>query len=133
MIGMAHYAFLDANNVVVDVIVGKDETDTAANVDWEQYYGEFLGLTCKRTSYNTFKNVHAAGKAPFRKNYAMIGGTYDPVRDAFIPIKPHASWVLDEDTCSWEAPTPMPDTVNYYRWNEETLCWDLDLPARIRS
>ena len=86
VIDMAHYAFLDSNNVVTDIIPGKNEGEDG--VDWEQYYGEFRGQVCKRTSYNTVGNVHSNGGTPFRKNYAGIGYTYDANRDAFIPPKP---------------------------------------------
>jgi hypothetical protein len=96
---MAHYAFIDENYVVTEVITGKDET----NFDWEQHYGSLRGLLCKRTSYNTVGGQHPEGK-PFRKNYAGIGYTYDPVRDAFIPPKPKDNWVLNEETCQWEDP-----------------------------
>ena len=118
---MAHYAFLDENNIVTEVIVGKEEGEDG--VDWEASYGSFIGQTCKRTSYNTIGNVHSNGGIPFRKNYAGIGYTYDPVRDAFIPSKPYASWVLNEDTCLWNAPIAYPTDGNFYIWNEETTSW----------
>ena len=118
---MAHYAFLDENNIVVDVIVGKDEDDE--DYDWEQYYGNIEGKRCKRTSYNTYSNTHPSG-TPFRKNYASIGGTYDEERDAFIPPKKYQSWVLNEETCCWDPPIPYPSDGHYYLWNEETLSWD---------
>lgn len=122
VIDMAHYAFLDANNVVTEVIPGKDEGENG--IDWEQHYGEFRGQTCKRTSYNTIGGVHMNGGTPFRKNYAGIGYTYDEQRDAFIPPKPFASWVLNEDTCQWKAPVPMPTDGQRYAWNETNLAWD---------
>lgn len=119
---MAHYAFLDANNIVTEVIVGKNEGE--GGIDWEQYYGEFRDQGCKRTSYNTYGGIHNSGGTPYRKNYAGIGYSYDATRDAFIPPKPYASWILDETTCLWNAPTPMPtDTTKTYAWNEETLTW----------
>ena len=118
---MAHYAFLNENNIVTEVIVGKDEGETG--IDWEQHYGEFRGQTCKRTSYNTSGGVHTLGSAPLRKNYAGIGYTYDSIRDAFIPPKPFNSWVLNEDSCLWEAPTPMPNDGKIYNWDEETTSW----------
>jgi len=118
---MAHYAFLDTNNIVTEVIVGKDEGE--GGIDWEQHYGEFRGQTCKRTSYNTNAGVHLNGGAPLRKNYAGIGYTYDAGRDAFIAPKPFASWVLDETKCIWNAPTPMPIDDKRYSWNEEQLAW----------
>jgi hypothetical protein len=87
---MAHYAFLDKNNVVTLVIVGKDETDLTEN--WEQFYGDFHGQVCKRTSYN----------ARIRKNFAAVGCTYDEKLDAFIAPKPGKNYVLDEETCIWQ-------------------------------
>lgn len=122
VINMAHYAFLDANNVVTEVIPGKDENENG--IDWEQHYGEFRGQQCKRTSYNTIGGVHTAGGIPFRKNYAGIGYTYDQQRDAFIPPQPFSSWILDEDTCQWNAPVPMPSDGQRYMWNEESQAWD---------
>ena len=116
---MAHYAFLDENYVVTEVIVGRDES----NFDWERHYGDIRGQLCKRTSYNTSGGVHLGGGTPFRKNYAGIGYTYDPQLDAFIPPKPFASWILDETTCLWAAPTPMPTDGKQYRWDENTLAW----------
>jgi len=122
---MAHYAFLDSNNIVTQVIVGKDENEDG--VDWEVYYGEKLGQICKRTSYNTRAGQHLLGGTPFRKNYAGIGYTYDSDRDAFITPKSYNSWILNEDTCCWEAPTPMPESNSdeMYTWNEETQSWEL--------
>lgn len=118
---MAHYAFLDQNNIVTEVITGKDEGEEGR--DWEQWYGEFRGQTCKRTSYNTIAGVHTNGGIPFRKNYAGIGYTYDAARDAFIPVKPYPSWVLDENTCQWQAPITMPQDGKMYAWNEESISW----------
>jgi hypothetical protein len=119
---MAHYAFINENNVVVEVIVGKDEGDMG--IDWETHYGEFRGLQCKRTSYNTLGNVHTTGGIPFRKNYAGIGFTYDPIKDAFIPPKPFDSWTLNSDSCLWEPPIPYPEDNNVYTWNEIMTRWD---------
>ena len=124
---MAHYAFLDENNIVTEVIVGKDEGEEG--VDWEAHYGAFRGQTCKRTSYNTYGGVHSGGGTPFRKNYAGIGHTYDPERDAFIPPKVFNSWVLNETTCLWDAPVPMPEDAGTgeppkrYSWDEATTSW----------
>ena len=126
---MAHYAFLDENNIVTEVIVGKDENED--NIDWEVQYGNFRGQTCKQTSYNTQGGVHGLGGTPLRKNYAGIGYTYDSQRDAFIPPKPFASWQLNDASCLWESPTPYPTDVGTaeapkrYVWNEETLAWTL--------
>lgn len=113
---MAHYAFLDENNIVTSVIAGPDESD---GTDYETLYSEFKGQVCKRTSYNTHANIHKEGNTPFRKNYAGIGYTYDDVLDAFIPPQPFTSWKLNEETCNWEAPIPSPDTEQPYVWNEE--------------
>ena len=110
---MAHYAFLDENNIVTEVIVGIDETELIEGLEPETWYGNFRSQTCKRTSYNN--NI--------RKNYAGIGYTYDSTRDAFIAPKPFESWVLDEATCQWQAPTPHPINDKVYVWNEETTSW----------
>ena len=95
---MAHYAFLDENNIVTEVIVGIDETETIEDLDTEIWYGNFKGQICKRTSYN--------GK--IRKNYAGIGYTYDSGRDAFIAPEPAGNLGLDESTCQWI----MPEIIN---------------------
>ena len=118
---MAHYAFLNMQNIVTEVIVGSDETDGPRN--WEIHYGNMREQVCKRTSYNTVAGKHRGGKTPFRKNYAGIGYTYDEGRDAFIPEKTFPSWILDEDTCNWVAPTPYPNDGKRYDWNEETKSW----------
>jgi hypothetical protein len=120
---MAHYAFLDENNIVIEVIVGKNENEEGVN--WEQHYGNFRGQLCKRTSYNTIGGVHQLGGTPFRKNYAGIGYTYDETRDVFIPPKPYNSWILNEDTCLWNAPVAYPTDGNKYTWNEEIKNWAL--------
>ena len=91
---MAHYAFLDANNIVTEVIVGIDETETIEGLDTETWYGNYRGQVCKRTSYN----------GNIRKNYAGIGYTYDPDRDAFISPKPDNATGFDEATCWWIVP-----------------------------
>lgn len=110
---MAHYAFLDENNVVIQVIKGRDEWETVAGIsDWETYYGNQRDLVCKRTSYS----------GSIRKNFAGIGYTFDEARDAFIPPKPFESWVLDEDTCLWVSPVPEP-SEGLWQWDEDTLSW----------
>ena len=119
---MAHYAFLNMQNIVTEVIVGKDETD--GNTNWEIHYGNIREQVCKRTSYNTKGGVHVNGGTPFRKNYAGIGYTYDESRDAFIPPKPFDSWTLNETSCLWEAPVAYPTDGERYTWNEETQAWD---------
>ena len=97
---MAHYAFLDENNIVVEVISGIDETELIEGLDPETWYGQFRGLTCKRTSYNTHGGESSTGQ-PYRKNYAGIGYSYDHARDAFIPPKPGGNYILNENTCLW--------------------------------
>lgn len=112
---MAHYAFLDENNVVTEVITGRNEYEVVDGItDWEEYYGNFRGQRCVRTSYNG--NV--------RKNFAGKGYTYDEDRDAFIPPKAFSSWVLNEESCTWEAPVAYPEDGVMYQWNEDTLSWD---------
>jgi hypothetical protein len=110
---MAHYAFLDENNIVTEVIVGIDETEFIEGLDPETWYGNFRGQVCKRTSYN----------ANYRKNYAGIGFQFDAQRDAFIPPKPYESWLLDKETCQWNAPVLYPTDGVMYQWNEETISW----------
>lgn len=118
---MAHYAFLDENNIVVEVIVGKDENEDG--VDWEVAYGNFRNQVCKRTSYNTHGGVHTYGGVPFRKNYAGLGYTYDATRDAFVPPNSYQSWSLNENTCLWESPVPYPTDGKRYTWDEATTNW----------
>ncbi len=110
---MAHYAFLNADNMVTEVITGIDETELIEGLLPETWYGNFREQVCKRTSYN----------GNIRKNYAGIGYTYDTVRDAFIAPKPYASWVLDEASCRWEAPVPMPSAGGPWAWDEDTESW----------
>jgi hypothetical protein len=111
---MAHYAFLDDNNIVTEVITGIDETELIEGLDPETWYGNFRGQTCKRTSYN----------GNIRKNYAGVGFTYDYGRDAFIAPKSFDSWQLNEQTCQWEPPTPYPNDGSAYSWNESNLAWE---------
>ncbi len=118
---MAHYAFLDENNIVTEVIVGKNEGEDG--IDWEEQYGAFRGQICKRTSFNTLGGIHMAGGTPFRKNYAGIGYSYNSQRDAFIAPKPFASWLLDENTCLWNAPEPYPNDGKRHLWDEATTAW----------
>jgi hypothetical protein len=94
---MAHFAQIDENNIVIQVIPAGDEYEE----NGEELYAEIAGGIWKRTSYNTFANEHSGGGIPFRKNYAQIGGTYDQERDAFIPPKPMGEYELDENTCRW--------------------------------
>lgn len=119
---MAHYAFLDENNVVTEVIVGVDENELLEGKDPETWYGEFRGQVCKRTSYNTLAGVHLGEGTPFRKNYAAIGYTYNEILDGFIPPKPYNSWILDESRCIWIPPIPQPTDGNY-AWDELSTSW----------
>ena len=108
---MAHYAFLDENNLVTEVITGINETELIEGLDTEIWYGNFRNQVCKRTSYN-----HR-----IRKQYAGIGYSYDPVADVFIAPQPYPSWLLDENF-DWQAPTPRPSEGFWY-WDEENLMW----------
>ena len=118
---MAHYAYLDENGIVTQVIVGKDEGEDG--LDWEQYYGAV------RTSYNTHGGQHTHGGTPFRYNYAGIGYTFSDAPQwsaqggAFIPPQPFPSWVLNPDTALWDAPVPMPTQGGPWVWDEDTLSW----------
>jgi len=117
---MAHYAELNHENVVIRVIPGWDETEKSG---METILLLETGNVWKRTSYNTAGGIHKLGGIPFRKNYAGIGFTYDATRDAFIPPKPFPSWTLNEDTCLWDAPVPVPTDGNRYEWDEATTNW----------
>ena len=108
---MAHYAFLDGNNLVTEVITGIDETELIEGLDPESWYGNFRGQVCKRTSYN----------GNIRKRYAGIGYTYDVINDVFIAAQPFASWSLDENF-DWQPPTPMPIEGIWF-WDEDNLSW----------
>jgi hypothetical protein len=112
---MAHYAFLDENNIVTEVIVGIDETELIEGKEPEVWYGEFRGQRCVRTSYN--------GK--IRKNYAGIGFSYSDELNAFIPPQPFPSWILNEETCRWEPPIPYPTNSEgiLYGWDEDKKQW----------
>lgn len=111
---MSHWAELDNNNNVLRVIVG-DNNDPNGDEGY-QWIIDNLGGTWVKTSYN--RNI--------RKNYAIVGGTYDTERDAFIHPKPFESWVLNEETCIWEPPVPMPTEDGHWMWVEEDLNWVID-------
>jgi hypothetical protein len=115
---MAHFAQLDENSVVLQVIVVNNSECFDTNGIESEAVGvafcqSLLGGNWKQTSYN----------GTIRKNYAGIGYTYDSGRDAFIPPKPYASWLLNEATCLWNAPTPMPTDDKRYIWDEPTISW----------
>jgi hypothetical protein len=113
---MSHFAQIDQNNIVTQVLViEQDVIDTGLFGDPSSFV---------QTSYNTRGGQHLLGGTPLRKNYAGIGYTYDPTRDAFIPPQLYASWVLDEDTCWWNAPVERPtDPDKRYEWDEATISW----------
>jgi len=129
---MASFAKIGLNSKVIEVQSVVNEVLHDSNgVEQENIGIDFLTKLTgwsiwKQTSYNTIGGVHKLGGTPLRKNYAGIGFTYDEDRDAFISPKPYASWVLNEETCQWEAPVALPDTENRYNWNEETKQWDLN-------
>jgi hypothetical protein len=123
---MAHFAQIDENNIVVNVmVIEQEEVDTGNWGDPDTWI---------QTSYNTRHGIHWTPNeptkpdsgTPLRKNYAGLGYTYDKDRDAFIPPKPYDSWVLNEDKCVWEAPVNQPDDGNIYDWNESKLIWELN-------
>jgi len=112
---MAHYAFLNADNTVSEVIPGRNEDEIVDGIsDWEKHYGDFRNQVCKRTSYN----------GNYRKNFAGIGYTYDFERDAFIAPQPHNKWILNESTCQWQAPVPYPVDGLEYVWNDNKGVWE---------
>ena len=122
---MSHFAKLDENNIVTFVTPGRQEDDGR-----EQELCDRTGDVYRQTSYNTHGGVHYTNGMPsadqtkaLRKNYAGIGYTYDELLDAFIPPQPFESWLLDEESCSWEAPVAYPSDGESYQWDEETLSW----------
>ena len=127
---MAHFAKIGLNSKVIQVVtVNNNELLDSNGIEQEVNGINFLtNLTgwaiWKQTSYNTKGGVHKLGGTPLRKNHAGIGYTYDEDRDAFIPKKPFASWILNEDTCLWEAPVARPTDGARYIWNEETQTWN---------
>jgi hypothetical protein len=132
---MASFAKLN-NNIVLRVESVVNEVLKDSNgIEQESIGIDFLrtlynepNAIWKQTSYNTNGGVHNNGGTPFRKNYAGIDYTYDETRNAFIPPKPYNSWILNEDTCNWDAPIPMPSDASIdkrYTWNEENQNWTL--------
>lgn len=128
---MASFAKIGLNSKVIEVLSVNNEVLKDSNgIEQETIGIDFLTKLTgwaiwKQTSYNTFGGVHKLEGIPLRKNHAGIGYIYDEDRDAFIPPKPFNSWILNEDTCLWEAPIPMPTDGQRYTWNEETLSWDI--------
>jgi len=126
---MAHWAELDENNVVTRVLVG-DNNDPAGDEGY-QWLIDNLGGTWVKTSYNAIggkrrnpETNEITEEAGFRKNYAGIGYTYDSAKDAFIPPKPFNSWLINEDTCLWDAPVAYPTDGKIYTWNEDVIAWE---------
>jgi hypothetical protein len=128
---MASFAKINSNNKVEQVISVHNNELLDNGIESEEKGIQFLkslygqDTNWKQTSYNTINGIHTLGGTPFRKNHAGINYTYDSQRDAFIPIKPYNSWVLNEDTCNWESPITKPQDGNMYRWNESIINWEL--------
>ena len=113
---MAHFAKVLDKKVIKVIVAEKEFFNTFV----DDSAGEWI-----QTSYNTFGNKHLLGGTPLRKNFAGVGYSYDQTRDAFIAPKPYASWILNEDTCLWEAPVARPEDDNMYTWNESIKNWEL--------
>jgi len=128
---MASFAKIGLNSKVIEVLsvvneVLHDSNGVEQEVNGIDFLTKLTGYPVwKKTSYNTHGGVHNNGGTPLRKNHAGIGYTYDEDRDAFIPKKLFNSWILNEDTCLWEAPVAYPQDDNKYSWNESTLTWDI--------
>jgi hypothetical protein len=132
---MASFAKIENNIVITVVSVVNEVLKNSNGVEQEQLGIDFLNQlyntndNWKQTSYNTYGGIHNNGGTPFRKNHAGIEYTYDSQRDAFIPPKPYNSWVLNEQTCLWEAPVAMPEEQlednQYYSWNESIINWEV--------
>ena len=112
---MAHYAKVLDGKVINVIVAEKEFFDSFV----DDTPGEWI-----QTSYNTKGGQHLLGGTPLRKNFAGIGFVYDEERDAFYQPQNYPSWTLDEETCAWEPPTPMPTDGKFYKWNEETQSWD---------
>ena len=128
---MASFAKIGLNGKVIEVLsvaneVLHDSNGVEQEVNGIDFLTKLTGYPVwVQTSYNTHGGVHDKGGVPLRKNHAGIGMTYDEDRDAFIPKKPYQSWILNEDTCLWEAPITKPQDNNKYEWNEQNQSWDL--------
>ena len=135
---MAHYALINSNNIVVQVITGVDENIIQTDLDdtqiggtteaWEKFYAaqpQFAGLTCKRTSYNTDGGIHENGGTPFRGNFAGIGYKYHEDFDVFIPPQPYPSWKLSYVTYKWKPPVSRPASIEgfIWKWSEANKEW----------
>ena len=121
---MAHFAELDSNNKVIRVIVLDDEHQNNGQEFCRSVFNTTNSFV--QTSYNTIRGEHRLGGTPFRKNYASVGYTYDTIRDAFIPPKPYNSWILNENTCTWDPPIPWPGEQGANTttvWDEKNVSW----------
>ena len=128
---MAHYAILDEDDIVINVIAGVDETELIDGLDPETYYGNEFGKRCVRTSFNMSGNIHRMGKDPFRKNFAKIGYKYDEV-GFFDPVKPFDSWTFNTETYLYDPPVEKPVTNQVIRnWNSEILDWEYILIPKV--
>jgi|TARA_Y100000031_G_C7927002_1_gene250919 hypothetical protein len=129
---MAHFAKIGERNregIVEEVLVVSNDVATSESAG-ANFLNNLYGTsdTWKQTSYNTVGGTHLLGGTPFRKNFASIGGTYDADKDAFIAVKPFNSWILNNDTCLWEAPTAYPSDGKTYKWDEDSTSWvELDI------
>ena len=114
---MSHFAKVE-NGIVTKIIVAEENFINSGKVGDPSLWIQ--------TSYNTHAGQHPEDR-PLRKNFAGIGYSYDSIRDAFIPVKPYESWVLNEDTCLWDPPIPYPnaDSNEFYKWNEENQSWHI--------
>ncbi len=128
---MSTFAKIENNKVVKVESVVNEVLEDSNGVEQESIGIEFLrtlykepDAIWKKTSYNTRANVHILGGTPFRKNHAGIGYTYDEDRDAFIPPKPYPSWILNEETCTWQSPIDIPYSEKPLFWNEDNQTWD---------
>jgi hypothetical protein len=121
---MAHYAYIDENNVVTLTITGRDEWEIVDGItDWEEYYGQMRGQRCLRTSYGTFQGEHRRDEEPFRGNYAGPGMVYHEELDAFIDPQPFPSWTLNTTRFRWDPPVPLPSSGGPYTWDEDAGDW----------
>lgn len=120
----SHYAFLNKNNVVVNVLVYEDDLLPEGYESFEDYYGEAMGMACKKTCPDTLAGSHISGGTPFRGNYAQLGHLYDEELDAFVEKQPFPSWTFDQETYSWYPPTPYPEnSEETFVWNEKNKVW----------
>jgi hypothetical protein len=124
---MAHFTILKSGNIVEQIIVVSNDIAITEQdgINFLKNIFNNQHLPVVQTSYNTQGGIHLNNGTPLRKNFAGVGFQYDQARDAFIAPKPFNSWILNEDTCQWEAPVALPDTENRYNWNEINQNWDI--------